>query len=81
MNIKDGRYNAEREIEFIDGLGTFGVAEKNGENLKTRKELLRNYLIAAKKRSDDASFQCLAVASVMDSVRQDKPDFISGHQH
>lgn len=52
MNIKDGRYNAEREIEFIDGLGTFGIAEKNGENLKTRKELLRNYLIAAKKRSD-----------------------------
>ena len=52
MNIKDGPYNAEREIEFIDGLGTFGIAEKNGANQKSRKELLMNYLIAAKKRSD-----------------------------
>lgn len=52
MDINKRPYNAEREIEFIDGLGTFGVAEKNGANQKSRKELLRNYLIAAKRRSD-----------------------------
>ena len=47
-----------KEIEFIDGLGSFCIDEKTGLsnksviNRKTRKQLLRNYLIAAGLRVD-----------------------------
>lgn len=50
MDINTAPYNAAREIEFIDGLGTYGTEEKNGANKKSREELLRNYLIYAYKR-------------------------------
>lgn len=52
MDINTAPYNAAREIEFIDGLGTYGTEEKNGANKKSRDELLRNYLIYAYKRTD-----------------------------
>lgn len=51
-NIKKSKYDAASEIKFINGLGTYGVAEKSGENLKNKEELLRGYLIAAGKRKD-----------------------------
>lgn len=68
MDINHRPYSADREIEFIDGLGTFGVAEKNGDNSKTRKQLLRNYLVAAKKRTDWGSIDSFVV---MDYVRKE----------
>lgn len=52
MDINHQPYNAAREIEFIDGLGAFGINEKSVSNIKSRKELLSNYLIAAKKRTN-----------------------------
>lgn len=51
-NIKPARYDAASEIKFINGLGTYGIAEKEGANNKSREELLRGYLIAANKRTD-----------------------------
>lgn len=51
-NIKQSKYDTESEIEFINGLGTFGSSEKEGENKRGRKELLRGYLLAAGKRND-----------------------------
>lgn len=51
-NIKQSKYDAATEIKFINGLGTFGIAEKSPAILKRREELLRGYLIAANKRKD-----------------------------
>jgi hypothetical protein len=39
------RFDTQKEREFIDGLGTFTIAQE-----LTRKELLQNYVKAAKKR-------------------------------
>ena len=49
-NIKQAKYDTITEIRFIDGLGTFGIAEKSPDILKNKEELLRGYLIAANKR-------------------------------
>jgi len=51
-NIKQSKYDADSEIKFIDGLGTYGISEKADTNLISKEGLLRNYLIAAKKRSN-----------------------------
>lgn len=51
-NIKQAKYDAATEIRFINGLGTYGIAEKSPAILKNKEELLRGYLIAANKRRD-----------------------------
>lgn len=49
-------HTTKKEIEFINGLGTFcidektGLTNKNGLNRRNHKQLLRNYIIAAEKR-------------------------------
>lgn len=43
-------HTTQQEIRFITGLGSYGSLDKKGENNKTRKQLLRNYLIAAESR-------------------------------
>ncbi len=50
METKVKPYNASSEIDFIDGLGSFGINEKGSDNRKTKHELLKGYLIAAGKR-------------------------------
>ncbi len=50
MEFEPLLYSTNREKEFIDKIGSFGTDEKNGLNKMGRKELLRNYLLAADMR-------------------------------
>lgn len=50
MEFDPGLYGTNREKEFINKIGSFGIADKNGANKMGRKELLQNYLLAAQKR-------------------------------